>query len=97
MIYVIEYTHSLHAFAITSPKEAFKNDVVNLWKPGALHHLTFKADSREEVDNAYSELKKMRAIIVAEHQLHPEYGENYYAVYFTDLENIKYEIVCTTN
>lgn len=92
--HVIEYTHELLAFAITSPREAFKYDVVNRRKPGALHHLAFKANSREEVDNAYSELKKIGAVIVSEPQLHPEYGENYYAVYFKDLENIKYEIVC---
>jgi catechol 2,3-dioxygenase-like lactoylglutathione lyase family enzyme len=92
--YVIEYTHELLAFAITSPREAFKNDVVNRRKPGALHHLAFKANSRDEVDNAYLELKKIGAVIVSEPQLHPEYGENYYAVYFKDLENIKYEIVC---
>ena len=94
--HVIEYTHELLAFAITSPREAFKYDVVNRRKPGALHHLAFKANSREEVDNAYSELKKIGAVIVSEPQLHPEYGENYYAVYFKDLENIKYEIVCNS-
>jgi catechol 2,3-dioxygenase-like lactoylglutathione lyase family enzyme len=93
--YVIEYTHELLAFAITSPRVAFKNDVVNRRKPGALHHLAFKANSRDEVDSAYSELKKIDAVLVSEPQLHPEYGENYYAVYFKDLENIKYEIVCT--
>ena len=92
--YVIEYTHELLAFAITSPREAFKNDVVNRRKPGALHHLAFKAETQDEVDNAYLELKKIGAIIVSKPQLHPEYGENYYAIYFKDLENIKYEIVC---
>ena len=93
--YVIEYTHDLLAFAITSPRETFKNDSVNRRKPGALHHLAFKADSRQEVDRAYDELVKIGADIVSEPQIHPEYGENYYAVYFKDLENIKYEIVCT--
>lgn len=92
--HVIEYTHDLLAFAITSPREAFKDDTVNRRKPGALHHLAFKANSREEVDKAYKELIKIGAIIVSEPQIHPEYSQNYYAVYFKDLENIKYEIVC---
>lgn len=92
--YVIEYTHDLLAFAITSPREAFKNDTINRRKPGALHHLAFKANSRAELDNAYQKLLKLRANIVSEPQMHPEYGENYYAVYFKDNENIKYEIVC---
>jgi len=93
--HVIEYTHDFLAFAITSPREAFKNETINRRKPGALHHLAFKADSRDEVDKAYKELIKIGANIVSEPQIHPEYSENYYAVYFKDLENIKYEIVCT--
>ena len=93
--HVIEYTHDLLAFAITSPRESFKNDSVNRRKPGALHHLAFKADSRQEVDRAYHELVKIGANIVSEPKIHPEYSENYYAVYFKDMENIKYEIVCT--
>ncbi|RIH62709.1 glyoxalase [Mariniphaga sediminis] len=93
--HVIEYTHDLLAFAITSPREAFKNDTINRRKPGAIHHLAFKADSREDVDKAYKDLIAIGANIVSEPQIHPEYSPNYYAVYFKDLENIKYEIVCT--
>lgn len=94
---VIEYSHELLSFAITSPRQAFVNDIVNRRKPGALHHLAFKADSKAEVDQAYQNLLKIGANIVSEPQLHPEYSENYYAVYFKDLENIKYEIVCTNS
>ena len=93
--HVIEYTHELLAFAITSPREAFKNDTVNRRKPGSLHHLAFKAETRKEVDEAYGLLLKIGAVIVTKPQLHPEYGDHYYAVYFKDSENIKYEIVCT--
>ena len=92
--HVIEYTHELLAFAITSPRHEFMNDSVNRRKPGALHHLAFRVDSRAEVDTVYLELLKIGAIIVSEPQIHPEYSETYYAVYFKDLENIKYEIVC---
>ncbi|MBN1767810.1 MAG: VOC family protein [Prolixibacteraceae bacterium] len=92
--HVIEYTHNVLAFAITSPREAFKEDIVNRRKPGALHHLAFKADSRVEVDDAYRKLLEIGANIVLEPAIHPEYSENYYAVYFKDNQNIKYEIVC---
>jgi len=92
--HVIEYTHPLLAFAITSPRQAFKNDTVHRRKPGALHHLAFKAESRAEVDWVHSELVKIGAVIVDRPRLHTEYGPNYYAVYFKDQENIKYEIVC---
>ena len=70
--YVVEYSHELLAFALTSPREAFK----------------------AEVYSAYEELKKIGANIVAEPKLYPEYSPTYYAVFFKDLENIKYEIVC---
>ena len=72
--HVIEYSHSLLSFAITSPRQVFKNDSVHRRKPGALHHLAFKADSRKEVDNAYLELLKIGAIIVSEPQIHQEYS-----------------------
>ncbi len=93
--HVIEYTHDLLAFAITSPREAFKTDAVNRRKPGALHHLAFKADTRQEVDTAYEALVGIGANIVSKPKIHTEYSENYYALYFKDMENIKYEIVCT--
>lgn len=93
--HVIEYTHDLLAFAITSPRETFKNDSINRRKPGALHHLAFKASTRQEVDKAYEDLVRIGANIVTRPKIHPEYSQNYYAVYFKDMENIKYEIVCT--
>ena len=92
--HVVEYSHELLAFALTSPREAFKDEAIHRRKPGALHHLAFKADSRAEVDSAYEELKKIGANIVTKPQLYPEYSPTYYAVFFKDLENIKYEIVC---
>jgi catechol 2,3-dioxygenase-like lactoylglutathione lyase family enzyme len=92
--YVVEYTHPLLAFAITSPRKAFVDDTINRRKPGALHHLAFKAETRAEVDTLHSELKEIGATIVSKPQLYPEYGPGYYALFFKDLEGIKYEIVC---
>ena len=94
--HVVEYSHPRLAFAITSPRIAFAKDKVHRRKPGALHHLAFKAESRSEVDRLYVELKRIGAIIVSEPRIHPEYTpQPYYALYFKDLEGIKYEIVCT--
>ena len=58
------------------------------------YHLAFKADSRDEVDRLHAELKEIGAMIVDVPRLYTEYGPNYYAVFFKDLEGIKYEIVC---
>jgi len=91
--YVVEYTHPLLAFAITSPRKAFINDTIHRRKPGSLHHLAFKAESRDEVDRLYLELMKIGATIVNKPKIYPEYGPDYYALFFKDLEGIKFEIV----
>ena len=90
---VVEYYHPLLIFAINSPREVFKNDTIHRRKPGALHHLAFKAGSFAEVDRMYLEIKKIGADIVDKPKFYPDHGENYYALYFKDLEGTKYEIV----
>ncbi|MFH1277295.1 MAG: VOC family protein [Candidatus Eisenbacteria bacterium] len=94
--HVVEYTHPLLAFAITSPRSAFANDTVHRRKPGALHHLAFKAESRAEVDRLHEQVKAIGATIVSPPREYPEYTPpGYYALFFKDPEGIKYEIVCT--
>lgn len=90
---VVEYFHPLLIFAINSPREAFKNDTIHRRKPGALHHLAFKVGSKTEVDELYPLIKSIGADIVNPPQLYPQHGEHYYALFFKDLEGIKYEIV----
>ena len=94
--HVVEYLHPRLGFAITSPRPAVAAEAVHRRKPGALHHLAFKADSRAEVDRLFSELREIGAVIVSEPRNYPEYTpQPYYALFFKDLEGIKYEIVCT--
>ncbi len=69
--HVVEYTHPLLSFAITSPKGAFKDETINRRKPGALHHLAFKAESRAEVERLYGELKEIGATIVSAPREYP--------------------------
>ncbi len=90
---VVEYCHSRLLFAIVSPRSIFKDETIHRRKPGSLHHLAFKANSREEVDNLYIQIKESGANIVNEPQFYPQHGESYYALFFKDLEGIKYEIV----
>ncbi|HJY79526.1 MAG TPA: VOC family protein [Candidatus Binatia bacterium] len=93
---VVEYLHPLLGFAISSPRSAFVSDAIHRRKPGALHHLAFKAESRTEVDRLHAELKGIGATIVSAPREYPEYTPpGYYALFFKDLEGIKYEIVCT--
>ena len=93
--HVVEYLHPRLAFAISSPRAAVAGEVVHRRKPGALHHLAFKAQSRAEVDRLCSDLKEIGAVIVSEPRNYPEYTpQPYYALFFKDPEGIKYEIVC---
>lgn len=90
---VVEYMHPLLLFGINSPREAFKDDTIHRRKPGSLHHLAFKAESCEEVDALFLKIKEIGANIIEEPKFFPQHGENYYALFFKDLEGIKYEIV----
>lgn len=95
--HVVEYSHPLLCFAITSPRTAFKNEEICRRKPGALHHLAFRAETRAEVDRLHQELVAIGAEIVGGPRVYPEYvPAPYYALYFKDVEGIKYEIVCST-
>ncbi len=91
---VVEYGHPRLCFAITSPRRAFAGDAIHRRKPGALHHLAFKAESRDEVDRLHAELVAIGATIVSPPREYPEYTPaGYYALYFKDPEGLKYEIV----
>ena len=90
---VIEYIHPLITFSINSPREIFKNDTVHRRKPGSLHHLAFKANSKEEVDNLFILINETEAEIVHPPQYYPQHGEEYYALFFKDPDGIKLEIV----
>ena len=90
---VVEYCHPLLIFAINSPREAFRSDTFHRRKPGSLHHLAFKASSCAEVDELYLKIRDIGANIVEPPKYYPQHGEKYYALFFKDLEGIKYEIV----
>jgi catechol 2,3-dioxygenase-like lactoylglutathione lyase family enzyme len=90
---VIEYVHPSLTLGINSPRDVFKEDIVNRRKPGALHHLAFKAETCEEIDRLYLDIKISGANIVAPPKYYPQHGENYYALFFKDPDGIKYEIV----
>ena len=93
-MHVLEYCHPRLCFAITSPRDAVAGDEVHRRRPGSLHHLAFRADSRAEVDRVHVALLEIGAPIVEPPRLYPEYSPTYYAVFFKDLEGLKYEVVC---
>ncbi len=90
---VVEYYHPNLIIGINSPRSIFKDETIHRRKPGALHHLAFKAASRDEVNRLYPEIVAAGAEIVDPPKYYPQHGEKYYALFFKDTEGIKYEIV----
>lgn len=89
---VVEYVHPNVVIGINSPREALRDEPVHRRKPGALHHLAFRADSREEIDALYPRIVEIGADIVDPPKLYPQHGESYYALFFKDPCGIKLEI-----
>lgn len=92
--FVVEYSHPLLAFAVSSPRQAFRGEAVHRRRPGSLHHLAFRAESRQEVDRLHEEIERAGGRIVSPPREYPEYKPSgYYAFFFKDPDGIKYEIV----
>ena len=58
-----------------------------------LHHLALKARRREDIDQFHDFLRKERLPILDSPALYPQYGPNYYALFFADPDGIKLELV----
>jgi catechol 2,3-dioxygenase-like lactoylglutathione lyase family enzyme len=94
--HVVSYDHPRLGFAITSSRLALASEAINRRRPGALHHLAFRAETRADVDRLHLNLKAIGATIVSPPREYPEYTPSgYYALYFKDPDGIKYEIVCS--
>ena len=90
---VIEYLDSSYDFGICSALSEYEDESVHRRKPGAVHHIAFRAASRSEVDRIYQTVLALGAEILDEPQIFPQHGPNYYALFFKDPDGIKYEIV----
>ena len=62
------------------------------YSPG-LHHVAFCAQDRSDVDRLYHVLVDMGAAILDPPAEYPQYGANYYAVFFADPDGLKLEFV----
>ena len=64
-------------------------------KNTGINHLAFNVGSKENVDKFYGEFLKKNAIsaLYESPKIFPEYGPNYYAVFFEDPDRIKLEVM----
>jgi glyoxylase I family protein len=58
-----------------------------------LHHLAFRARSRADVDAFHDFLLREKITVLDAPAEYPQYGENYYAVFFADPDGMKLEVV----
>jgi catechol 2,3-dioxygenase-like lactoylglutathione lyase family enzyme len=62
------------------------------YSPG-LHHVAWRAESRQDVDALHALLVELGACVLDVPADYPQYGEGYYAVFFTDPDGLKLELV----
>jgi glyoxylase I family protein len=58
-----------------------------------LHHIALRAAARADVDEFHAFLVAHRLSVLDSPAEYPEYGPDYYAVYFADPDGIKLELV----
>jgi catechol 2,3-dioxygenase-like lactoylglutathione lyase family enzyme len=91
---VVEYMHESIIVGINSPRKAFKDEDVHRRKPGALHHLAFRAASTEEVDEVYPKIAAIPGVLIVNPpKYYPQHGEAYYALFIKDPDGIKLEVM----
>ena len=62
------------------------------YSPG-LHHVAWRADSRADVDALHALLHHIGATVLDPPAEYPQYGAEYYAVFFADPDGLKLEFV----
>lgn len=90
---IVEYHSGGFSLGIVNPRREYERDNVSRRRPGAMHHLAFRVERREDVDAIYAQVSAIPATIVRAPMLYPEYCEEYYAFFFKDTEEIEYEVV----
>lgn len=83
--------------AIFQSHKEFAKDKFDRYRVG-FHHLAFRADKKETVDEFYEFLKKKKVVITEKPQHYPDYGDElYYAVFFNDPDGLRLELFFEIN
>jgi glyoxylase I family protein len=79
-------------FAIRQANAVERGAKFNRYRVG-LHHLAFKAKGRDAIDEFHRFLIRENLPILDVPAEYPQYGPNYYAVFFADPDGMKLELV----
>lgn len=86
------WANGITSIAIRPPSAERSGERFDRYRVG-LHHLALRAARREDVDRFHAWLVREGLPVLDPPALYPEYGEQYYAVFFSDPDGIKLELV----
>ena len=75
--------------------EARGDEAYSRHRPG-LQHIAFSVASRADVDAIHDWVRGRNDEVLHAPRVFPQFGEDYYAVYFLDPHGFKLEVVCPT-
>jgi catechol 2,3-dioxygenase-like lactoylglutathione lyase family enzyme len=88
----IRWANAHISFAIRPAAASERGTSHNRYRVG-LHHLAFKAKSSAAIDEFHRFLMRENLPILDAPAEYPQYGANYYAVFFADPDGMKLELV----
>jgi glyoxylase I family protein len=88
----IAWANAQMTIAIRAASEANRDARFDRYRVG-LHHLAFRARSRADVDAFHAFLTREKIVVLDAPAEYPQYGPNYYAVFFADPDGMKLEVV----
>ena len=88
----IHWSNAQMTIAIRAASDAYRGAEFDRYRVG-LHHLAFRARSRADVDQFHRFLVREKVTILDTPAEYPQYGREYYAVFFADPDGMKLELV----
>ncbi len=86
------FTNGVTSIAVRPPSAEHRDAEFDRYRVG-LHHLALRAARRDDVDRFYEWLVREGHEVSDAPAEYPEYGEDYYAVFFPDPDGLKLEFV----
>ena len=88
----IHWSNAQMTIAIRAASDAYRGAEFDRYRVG-FHHLAFRARSPADVDQFHGFLVRERVTILDTPAEYPQYGREYYAVFFADPDGMKLELV----
>ncbi len=88
----LHWSNAQMTIAIRAASDANRGTEFDRYRVG-FHHLAFRARSRADVDQFHIFLDRERLTVLDTPAEYPQYGSEYYAVFFADPDGMKLEFV----